>query len=233
MFRHNIIITILSVTIMNQPAIADLPRNNSPEELERWFNSNDDDKSWKPEDINDGQLSFLTRKPRLAPHVADNRITITTDSLSHGWVLLTQCHTQLDIMPAAQIVYQNQPVKRLRIIEQSNIGKSWVEANSVQLKHIRENAKICVQAEIKALTKLAGQQYSLNTGPYRRKFLDGYFPVALSLSIKYPPELKAVQFLPQAQPGMEIVSKNQSITINALFEGELTSTIRFSSKTSR
>lgn len=225
-----ILITLLSAMLIHQSALAGLPRNNSPQELERWFNSNDDD-NWKSEDINDGQLTFLTKKPAIAPHIADNRITINSQSLQNGWVLLTQCHTQLDVMPAAQIVYQNQPVKDLRIIEQSNIGKSWVETNSVQLKHINKNARICIQAKIKALIKLPGNQYSLDTGPYRRKFLDGYFPVALSLSVQYPPELKAILFTPHAQPGMQITIRKTQINITTLFEGVLTSKIRFSTQT--
>lgn len=198
---------------------ADLPKNNSPEELERWFNSNEEE--WKPQDINEGTLQFLTSTTKIKPHRADNRITISTQSTQDGWVTLEQCHHDLDNLPAAQILYKKQSIRNIRILHSKHIEKAWVEDNSVQMKHISPGSTICVQAELQALARRTDGEYTLTTGPYRRKFLDGYFPVQLTLKIEYPNDLRLIGTQPEAQAGFEITQSRQSVSITSLFEGEL------------
>ena len=214
------IVTYLFV-FMGFNANADYPANNSEAELERWFNSNEEDISPKPSDISDGELKFLDKAPETSPHLAENTITILPRSLDDGWVRLNQCHQKLDMMPAAQIVYLHKPVRKLKVTQQHNIKKSYIDNNTVQLEHIGEGARICVEAEIEALSRDKDNTYVLDNGPFLRKFLDGYFPVSLQLSIHYPDKLQLIRTDPQEQPGVRILKKPSSLTISALFEGIL------------
>jgi len=218
-----ILVLIMSMTV---ELFADLPKNNSPEELERWFNSNEEE--WKPQDINEGALQFLTTSPKIKPQRSINHITISAHSLEHGWVTLKQCHSDLDALPAAQILYKKHHVKNISILQSKHIARSWVEGNSVQMKNISANAHICIQADIHALGVDSDGQYTLTTGPYRRKFLDGYFPIDLSLTIDYPDNLKLAATQPLAQAGYKIKKNRHSLTISALFEGELLTQFKFS-----
>lgn len=206
--------------------LADLPKNNSPEELERWFNSNEEE--WKPQDINEGSLQFLTTQPRIKPQRSVNHITISDRSLEHGWVTLKQCHSDLDALPAAQILYKKDRVKNIIILQSKHIARSWVEDNSVQMKNISPGAHVCIQADIHALEVDSNGQYTLTTGPYRRKFLDGYFPIDLSLTIDYPDYFKLTTTQPRAQAGYKINKNRHSLTISTLFEGELLAQFKFS-----
>jgi len=220
--KHNNKLLILLLLCLTGiiPALADMPRNNSPEELERWLNS-DDDKSWNPNDVNEGKLHFLTKLPKQPPHVADNRIKILPSSLESGWVQLDQCHTRIDAMPLAQIVYRTQPVRKLMIKTKKNIKTARVEGNTVQLKNIQPGASICIQAEIRALYSKNKHQYELITGPYQRRFLDGFYPVSLSLHVSYPENLQLDNMVPARQPGYTVLHKNRQISVTSLFEGRL------------
>lgn len=207
---------------------ADLPSNNSPEELERWFNSNEEE--WKPRDINEGELHFLTSTPKIKPHRAHNHITITADSIRDGWVTLAQCYNDLDNLPAIQIVYKKHKVRNIHILKTQHIGESWVEENSVQMKSIKPGAEICIQAELQALAQQTDNQYILKTGPYRRKFLDGYFPIDLSLTIDYPDSFVLSHTRPSAQNGFTVHDNGKSLAVTALFEGVLTPQFQFTRK---
>ena len=222
---------LLFLTLMfspTSPLFADLPRNNSPEELERWFNSNEEE--WKPQDINEGALHFLKAAPKIKPHRANNHITITAASTRTGWVSLTQCYTDLDTLPAIQIVYKKQSIKNIRILKAQHIGESWVEDNTVQMKSINTGAEICIQAELHALTRQADHQFTLQTGPYRRKFLDGYFPIDLELTIDYPDNFVLTHTQPMAQAGFAVHNNGKSLAVTALFEGVLAPKFKFSRK---
>jgi len=225
--RITALLCLISIIL---PVHADMPRNNSPEELDRWLNSNDDN-SWHPDDVNEGQLHFLTQAPKQPPHVAFNRIRILPASLETGWIQLEQCHTRIDAMPLAQIVYRNQPVRNITIKDKKNIHKAWVEGNTVQLKQIKPKASICIQAEILALHKKSNQHYELVTGPYQRRFLDGFYPVSLSLQVEYPKNLNLNNILPKIQPGFSVKHTNRTIDISALFEGRLMTHLYFRLKT--
>lgn len=222
--RSHLAFTIMMLS-MSTHLLADLPRDNSPEELERWFNSDEDD--WKPQDINEGPLQFLSAPPKMKPYHAVNHITITDQSIEHGWVTLEQCHSHLDPLPLVQIVYKKHSIKNLIILNSSNIGHSWIENNSVQLKDVKAGGRICVRAELQALVANTQGEYTLTTGPYRRRFFDGYLPIDLLLTINYPDDLRLINTQPSAQTGFNVNRKGKSLTITALFEGELTPQFKF------
>lgn len=221
--NHYTIAGLLICLLLPRYALAADPYAMTPEQLEKWFQSDSDEPpGWKPSDINDGNLVFLHSQPKLAPHEAVHQIVISKQSLQSGWVGMAQCYTGLEQMPAAQILYRKAGVRNLKITQSENIGQSWVEKNSVQMTNIGKQARICTLSEIKALQKLDGQRYVLKTGPYRRKFLDGYFPVHLVLNIKNHSGLKVLDYTPcDKKPCKPLYQQGDQLKYEALFEGVL------------
>ena len=215
-------LTIDSVSASNQPMTA--------EELEEWFNSDE-----VPVDplklINEGNLVFLKQEPERKAHQAKHILTILPDSLHNGWVMLEQCHENLDVMPSAQVVFIGKRVRNLEIISSNHISKAWIRDDTIQLKNIARHARLCLRVETKALYKHANGQYSLRIGPYQRKFLDGYFPMNLQLTINYPEDILTFKHLtPKTQDGFSIEENIDSLKISALFEGRLNLDILFNEK---
>ncbi|MBU1664808.1 MAG: hypothetical protein KKG92_05340, partial [Gammaproteobacteria bacterium] len=75
-------------------------------------------------EVNDGELRFLTKAPDRLVHHHQNRITLTSDSLSSGWVKLEQCHHHLDAVPKTQIVYSQDRIRALRVVRTENIERA-------------------------------------------------------------------------------------------------------------
>ena len=70
--------------------------------------------------------------------------------------------------------------------------------------------------------------FVLKNGPFHRKFLDGYYPMQVTLKIRFPDELiEFSSILPEAQPGFTIQHDKGRLHINAWFEGILNTEIRF------
>ena len=69
---------------------------------------------------------------------------------------------------------------------------------------------------------LPGGGYRLRNGPYMRRFLDGYYPMEVSIRIRYPAQLMALQtFEPAPQPGFILHTAPGEIELDARFEGRL------------
>jgi hypothetical protein len=177
--------------------------------------------------VNDGELVFLATPPDRPVHHHLTRLEITAEGLGSGWVLLQQCHDRIDRVPSAQIVYQPGKLRRLEIAGYRNIESAWVEGDSVQLRNVAADAQLCVVAETRALHDLGGGRYELRNGPFMRQFLDGYFPMHVSLEVKYPDGLELVDTDPPAQPGLEIRQSERWLGLDAWFEGRLSTVIRF------
>jgi len=60
-----------------------------------------------------------------------------------------------------------------------------------------------------------------------RKFLDGYFPMRVSIDIKLPANLSFVAIEPVEQKGFKVIKEKQSLHLDAWFEGRLVTRIRF------
>lgn len=196
----------------------------SQQEHEAWFNSQGADA------VNEGKLVFLSSAPIKAIHHHQNHIRITPSSLTTGWVHLTQCHTHLDAVADAQITFREGYVRKLRVLEARNIERAWVKDASVQLKNVSPSAKLCLSAQTRALAKSDKLSFTLENGPYMRKFLDGYYPMQVSLHVNYPSGLLRVMTIsPTRQTGFEIKQNSGQINIEALFEGELRTKIAFKS----
>jgi len=205
----------------------------SPEELERWFNSDtlDPPRYDGAKDVNEGNLVFISETPDKSLHHHHNEITISPTSLSDGWILIEQCHSNIDKVPAAQIVFEKNRVRNIKIISYVNIEKAWVEGSTVQFENVKENAKLCIQANTLSLKLLDNGTYSLRNGPFMRRFLDGYFPLHVSFDLNYAQtDLELTSFTPNSQKGFEVKQGAGEIKIDTVFEGRLHTEFYFRTK---
>lgn len=204
-------------------------REMSEAELEKWLLSDELlPDATNTDTVNEGTLAFLLQPPGKPVHHHHNTIVITTDSLRDGWVKLKQCHKNLDPVPLSEIVFNRDRVKQLRIESTRHIGKAWVENNSVQLEDIGRHAEICLSASSRALKELAEGDYMLSNGPFMRRFLDGYYPMHVTMEVHYAGSgLEIVSVSPDAQQGFVIQSKAEQINFDAWFEGRLKTQIHF------
>jgi len=172
--------------------------------------------------IGDETLRFLADPPDQAAHHHQNTLTLQPDSLTTGWVRMEQCHRDLDVFPRTQIVYRPGRIRGLKVVQERNIGAAWVEGASVQLRDVQRNAELCVQAETRALADHGDGRYSLRSGPFMRRFLDGYFPMRVSLSVRWPADrLRLVEVRPAAREGVKVEVQPGHVALDAWFEGRL------------
>lgn len=202
----------------------------SREELERWFNSNTSDPP-RYKEVNDGHLVFLTGNNDPTLHHHHNSLTILPESLQSGWILLEQCHQNIDKVPAAEILFKAGRVRDIKITKAINIDKAWVEDTSVQMENIKADAQLCLQAYSHSLVKNADGTFSLRNGPFMRRFFDGYFPIRVSLELNFSQtNLELTSFTPNNQNGFHVENNNGMIHIDTVFEGKLQTEFKFKSK---
>lgn len=199
------------------------------EEMERWFNSDTlDPPRYEKVEVNNGELFFLGEKPDKPVHHHRNSLTIYQNSLEDGWVKLEQCHRNMDRVPRTQVVFNKDKVRDIRITKAVEIEKSWVEDNTVQLENIKTNAVLCIAAWSKALVKNAEGQFKLTNGPFMRKFLDGYFPIHVTIEVDFKAtDLTLVKVEPAAQSGFKVTESAKTINMDAWFEGRLKTSLTF------
>lgn len=198
----------------------------TPAQQEQWLNSKTP--AEESQKISGRALSFLSATKHMKVMHSENRIMVSESSLTDGWVSLSQCYHQLDAFPRVEVVYQYRQMRKLQVVSQKGISKAQVEGQSVQLEHVSKNASLCIRAEVQILTKEKNGYY-LKNGPFRKKFLDGYFPMRVTVHIDYPPKLLSVNSTePQAQMHFVVKQKPGSITLHGIFEGELNTQVVFS-----
>lgn len=225
--QHQAIAVILGLAIGLATAGA-RAQDPSREQLEEWFNAPPEKSAAS---VNEGELVFLTRLPGKPVHHHQNALVIRETSLDDGWTELTQCHENLDAVPAAQILFHRTRTTGLHIISQSGIVDAWVEGNTVQLRDIFPGAKLCIGAFSQALHDNGDGSYSLRNGPFMRKFLDGYYPMRVSMTVRL--EGLALRFegmLPAAQEGLKVSKNGREVSFDAWFEGRLVTEMRFSTR---
>jgi hypothetical protein len=178
--------------------------------------------------VNEGNLHFLETVPAKPVHHHQNHIVIDRDSIDSGWVSLTQCHDHLDAVPLAQITFREGFVRNLKVESAVRMEKAWVEGASVQLRNVEPGATLCLSAQTRAFHDTGNGYFNLTNGPYMRKFLDGYYPMRVTLEIRYPAELlNLIDVTPPAQPGFALDEQPGFIRVDTLFEGELQTLIQF------
>ena len=199
----------------------------TPEELERWFNSDSMDPP-RYKETNEGQLVFLAQAPEEKLHHHHNALIIHSNSLADGWISLQQCHNNIDKVPAAQILFKQDRIRNIRILSYQNIRKVWIEGPSVQMEDITENASLCLSATTRSLMHNTDGSYTLRNGPFMRRFFDGYFPLRVTMDLDYSnANLRLLRHTPAQQPGYEIEHKNHKLHIDTVFEGKLVTEFRF------
>ncbi|WP_052501392.1 alpha/beta fold hydrolase [Thiomicrospira microaerophila] len=150
-----------------------------------------------------------------------NDITLTEQSLETGWADLIQCHHNLDAVGQLQIVYNPQHTRQIEILSQQHIAFAWVEGASVQMVNLQQGAQICIHAQTWALQKL-DKGYLIERGPFMRRFLDGYFPMHVELTINWPDlSIKTTQIVPEPQPGLVVKTDKNALQIDYYFQGQL------------
>ncbi|HSO06778.1 MAG TPA: hypothetical protein VLW45_06040 [Pelomicrobium sp.] len=179
-------------------------------------------------EVNEGSLVFLDHLPLKPVHHHHNAIQISEGSLDDGWTLLTQCHENLDRVPATQIVFNPERIRNLQVVQTRNIGRAWVEGPSVQLKDVGANAEVCLRADARALRNHGDGTYTLMNGPFMRRFLDGYYPMRVSMSVKLLTQrIRFVGIDPVPQTGFRVWELADGVNYDAWFEGRLFTVIRF------
>jgi hypothetical protein len=182
-------------------------------------------------EVSEGELEFLATPPAEPVHHHENHIRILPESLESGWVLLKQCHRHLDRVPLLEIVYHPDRIRNIRIISSRHIDHSRVIDAGVELRGIHADALICLSAESRALHRLAEERLLLRNGPYMRRFLDGYYPLHLSMEIDYPAQLLSLQSVsPQTPDAPAYAREAGKLRWEAWFRGRLYTEITFSRK---
>lgn len=204
----------------NSPA-----REYTQQEMDDWFNAPPEPSA---ADVNEGELVFLTRPPAKLVHHHHNVLTLSDQTVLDGWGELRQCHENLDRVPATQIVFREDRVRKLRIVSTHGIASAWVEGATVQLKQVGPNAKICVALESKVLYPQPDGTYHISNGPFMRKFLDGYYPMHVSMEvIVKSKKLRFYDITPAKQEGFRVSIRPRLVKFDAWFEGRLNTLLRF------
>ncbi len=178
--------------------------------------------------VNEGKLQFLVRPPAKPVHHHHNRIVVVPSSLKDGWVTLEQCHEHLDPVPRVEIVFRPDRIQGLRVSAQNQVGRAWVEGASIQLEDVQPGARLCLRAQSRALHGSGDGTYSLRNGPFMRRFLDGYYPMRVSMEVSLPEDCLAfVDIEPRPQPRFKVWQSPESVSFDAWFEGRLYTKIRF------
>jgi len=218
---------LLAIFITALPTLLSANPTPTAEELEAWFN---DDSDIKTQEVNEGELNFISPIDKKSLH-SKNTLYISEQSIDDGWVGLKQCYFNLDAVPEIQIVYRYKSIRDIKVLSSKGIDKAWVEGQSVQLEGVGRQASICTEAQIRVFYQNEDKTYSLVNGPYQRRFLDGYYPMRVTLDIHYPDT--ALQFLnatPFTEKGVKIQHSKNRIFIDAFFEGQLFTETRFGQK---
>ncbi len=193
---------------------------------EAWLEQDD---AARPLLDNDGTPAYLrdTQDRRVLP--PRTRLTVTPESLRTGWVALHQCQGNLDPVSAVEVVYRYHGLRKLRVISTRRLKRARVEQNSVQMEQVEEGGEVCIEAEVQVLKPDGEGDYTLQIGPFHRRFLDGYYPVRLEYRIHWPADrLQLESVHPETQAGFAVRKQPGELAINTLFEGKLTIKLRFS-----
>ena len=200
--------------------LAALPGHSSTHaDADDWF---DEDFGDPTAHVNEGELAFLAEPPAKAVHHLRNVITLDRHSRESGWVRLEQCHTNIDKVPRAQIVFHEDRIRNLHIESARNIGEAWIEGASVQLTDIVEGSSLCLSADSRALTSVGDGRFRITNGPFMRRFLDGFYPMRVSAQFVLANSgLRFAGIEPERQPGFEVEVGADAIRFDAWFEGRL------------
>jgi hypothetical protein len=148
-----------------------------------------DDWESRAEDVSEGELVWYREAVGRNTPRLDVEIRLTADSLVSGWAKVFQCHERLDPVAATDLVFTERNVRALRVDSYANIGQVTVRDNIVELLAIRPGAKLCVHSEQKIVHGLPENLLAVIAGPYKRRFLDGYYPQGITVTLHWPEDV--------------------------------------------
>lgn len=196
------------------------------------------DESWPDDEsesqalrVNEGQLNFIAPIHDQSILYSDTHLWITSESMQTGWVKMQQCYRHLDRVGRTDVVYAYREMNNLQVTRAEQIAQVRVKPHWVELEDVAKGAELCVQAKVRILQRLSDKTYSMQNGPYHRKFFDGYYPYHVSLTVHYPGnEMQLKQVEPKPQDGFYVTAKTGVLSIDSWFEGELRIGLEFSEK---
>lgn len=178
--------------------------------------------------VSNGALAFLPERPEQPVHHHHNDLALDHASLEHGWARLRQCHENLDAVPRAEVIFRPGHIRRLSLVSSSGIDRVWLEDTSVQLAGVRPGARLCLDAESQVVERNDDGSFTVRNGPFMRRFLDGYYPMRVSMTVRYPcEELVFAGLKPGPQAGFSVTAGGCQVALDAWFEGRLDTEIRF------
>ncbi len=173
------------------------------------------------------ELTFLLEEPDRTPHHHQNQIRITASSLEDGWADLRQCHNDVAAIRRMVIVYNEATIDELQVESTRNIESARAEGDRVDLRGVEKDAEVCVTARMKIVEHEGDGVYRLENGPFVRRFLDGYFPMRVTMAVSWGDlDLRLAETEPAAQDGFEVVASDHGFMFDTLFEGELRTLVR-------
>lgn len=193
----------------------------SQQEIDAWFNS---DKLEFPEEatVKGKELQFIPQPQKQNTPVTEKTYRISIDSVATGWVMIEQCYRNLDPVPQLEVVYNYQHMRNLKVTQQTHVGRLWIEGQTVQMEDLTRGASICTSAEVNILRHTDKDVYLLLAGPFKRKFLDGYYPMHVRITMYYPAtHLVLHEMFPRPTPGFAVTQERGLIKIDTHFSGEL------------
>ncbi len=193
----------------------------------------EDDSLWgetvSPEDTQttSPELKFLLEEPDRIPHHHQNQIRITQSSLEDGWADLRQCHNDVAAIRRMVIVYNEEKIDELQVESTRNIESARAEGDRVDLRGVESDAEVCVTARMKIVEHEGDGVYRLENGPFVRRFLDGYFPMRVTMAVSWGDlDLRLEETQPEEQDGFDVVASDHGFVFDTLFEGELRTLVR-------
>ncbi len=173
------------------------------------------------------EIKFLTEEPEQVPHHHQNQITLSPSSLEDGWVDLRQCHSDIAPIRRMVIAYNEERIEDLQVESTTNIDLAEARGDRVDLRGVHKDSEVCVTARMRVIEHEGDGVYTMENGPFVRRFLDGYFPMRVTMAVNWGDlDLRLEETHPEAQEGFDVVESDHGIILDTLFEGELRTQVR-------
>ncbi len=182
----------------------------------------------KPDDLDrlseiaDEDFHPIDRPLERPPFVHTKVLSITPDSLTGGWVRNHQCHRHFSVTPSLDIVFPSGKIRDIVIRDTEHLDAVEVRGHTVQLAGVTAQSTLCFDSENRVLQREADGSYRLTAGPFYYRFLDGYFPMDVDVTVRYPALLlEAVRVIPGDRQGVTVTRRQGEIRLYSRFEGTL------------
>lgn len=150
-----------------------------------------------------------------------NSLKINPKSIQTGWVEFSQCHYQLDPVPKIEVTYNQKNTRNLKVISYQKMESATAFDSEVVLTNVSRGAQICIQGESQTLISF-DNGFSIQRGPYMRKFLDGYYPMIVEENIELNSlNARLVKQTPINPKAFQKVLKRNPYHFKFAFEGQL------------